>query len=41
MNIVKEYITIHLQLIKIDVSEVAILLMIHLIEYAFQTKQKI
>ena len=41
MNNVKDYITIHLQLIQTDVLEVAILLMVYLLEYVFQTKQKI
>ena len=41
MNNVKDYITIHLLLIQIDVLEVVILLMVYLLEYVFQTKQKI
>ena len=41
MNNVKDYITIHLLLIQIDVLEVVILLMAYLLEYVFQTKQKI
>ena len=41
MNNVKDYINIHLQLIQTDVLEVAILLMVYLLEYVFQTKQKI
>ena len=41
MNILKDYGTIHLQLIEIDMLEVVILLMIYLVEYAFQTKQRI
>ena len=41
MDTVKNYTTIHLQLKKVDVLEVVILLMIYLIRYVFQTKQKI
>ena len=41
MNILKDYGTIHLQLIEIDMLEVVILLMIYLVEYAFQIKQRI
>ena len=41
MNNVKDYITLHLLLIQIDVLEVVILLMVYLLEYVFQTKQKI
>ena len=36
----KDYITIHLWLIYIDLMEVVILLMIHLIKYVLQTKRK-
>ena len=41
INTVKNYFTIYLQLIYIDVSQVAILLMTSLTKYVFQTKQKI
>ena len=37
----KDYVTIYLLLIQIDVSEFVILLIIYLIEYVFQTKRKI
>ena len=35
------YVTIHLRLIYIDVSELVILLMTYLMKYVFQTRQKI
>ena len=41
MSVVKNYVRIRLQLIQIDVLEVAILLMTYLVYYAFQSKQKI
>ena len=41
INTVKNYFTIYLRLIYIDVSQVAILLMTSLTKYVFQTKQKI
>ena len=41
MNTIKDYITIHLQLIKNGAQGVVILVMIYLIEYVFQTKRKI
>ena len=41
MNTVKNYATIHFQLNHIDVLEVVLLLMIYLIKYVFQIKQKI
>ena len=37
----KDYVTIYLLLIQIDVSEFVILLIIYLIEYVFQTTRKI
>ena len=37
----KDNITIHFQLISIDVWEIVIFLMIYPIKYVFQTKQKI
>ena len=37
----KDYVTIYLLLIQMDVSEFVILLIIYLIEYVFQTKRKI
>ena len=40
MNTVKDYITIHLGLTQIDMSEVAILLMTYPIPYTFQIKAK-
>ena len=39
--ILKNYVTIHLRLIYMDVLEIAILLISCQIEYVFQTKQKI
>ena len=41
MYSLKDYTTIHLRLISMDVSEVVILLMTYLINFEFQTKQKI
>ena len=41
MSVVKNYVTIRLQLIQIDVLEVAILLVTYLVYYVFQSKQKI
>ena len=41
MNTIKDYITIHLQLIKNGAQGVVILVMIYLTEYVFQTKRKI
>ena len=41
INTVKNYFTIYLRLIYIDMSQVAILLMTYLTKYVFQTKQKI
>ena len=38
INTVKNYFTIYLRLIYIDVSQVAILLMTYLTKYVFQTK---
>ena len=37
----KDYVTIYLLFIQIDVSEFVILLIIYLIEYVFQTTRKI
>ena len=37
----KDYVTIYLLLIQIDVSEFVILLIIYLIKYVFQTTRKI
>ena len=37
----KDYVTIYLLLIQMDVSEFVILLIIYLIEYVFQTTRKI
>ena len=37
----KDYVTIYLLLIQIDVSEFVVLLIIYLIEYVFQTTRKI
>ena len=34
-NLAKDYVTIHLRLIQIDMPEVVILFMIYLIEYMF------
>ena len=41
MNTVKNFTTINLPLNEIDVLEVVVLLMIYLIKYAFQIKQKV
>ena len=41
MSVVKNYVRIRLQLIQIDVLEVAILLVTYLVYYVFQSKQKI
>ena len=41
VNTVKNYFTIYLRLIYIDVSQVVILLITYLTKYVFQTKQKI
>ena len=41
MNTVKNFTTIYLRLNEIDVLEVVLLLVIYLIKYVFQTKQKI
>ena len=40
MNTFKYYVIIHLQLIKIDVSEVEILLMTYLINFVFQANRR-
>ena len=40
MNTVKNYITIYIQLISIDVSEDLILLMTYLIKHVFQKKRR-
>ena len=41
MNTLKDYVTIHFQLISIDVLEIVILLMTYLIKYMLQIKQKV
>ena len=41
MNTLKDYVTIHFQLISIDVLEIVILLMTYLIKYVLQIKQKV
>ena len=41
MNTLKDYVTIHLSLIYIDVLEVAILLMIYLINHVFQKNKRL
>ena len=40
MNTFKDYVIIHLQLIKIDVSEVEILLMTYPINFVFQANRR-
>ena len=40
MNVVRDYVKIHLRLIQIDKLEVVILLMKYLIEYVYKIKQR-
>ena len=41
MNTLKDYVTIHFQLISIDVLEIVIFLRTYLIKYVLQIKQKV